>query len=69
MEETPTKNDIFEDVKHGCSQCGKHFKLQKSLRRHIKTVHEGIKFACNECGKQFADPSCLIRHIKSAHEQ
>uniref|UniRef100_A0ABD2WZE1 C2H2-type domain-containing protein n=1 Tax=Trichogramma kaykai TaxID=54128 RepID=A0ABD2WZE1_9HYME len=40
----------------------------KSLKKHIDSVHVGIKHSCDLCGKMFKQKGLLKRHVKSSHE-
>jgi len=65
-----------------CSNCGKTFSTNKTLKRHIASVHEGKKPQreshnvekiqnvknCNLCNKNFSRNEHLKRHITSVHE-
>ena len=42
---------------------------QKTLRRHIKSIHEGIKpYQCSMCDAKYAVKSYLNEHMISVHE-
>ncbi|XP_066144686.1 zinc finger protein OZF-like isoform X2 [Euwallacea fornicatus] len=46
-----------------CNLCGKNFRLNMSLTRHISEVHEGVrKFKCDVCEKQFKNKWSLDEH-------
>jgi len=44
--------------------CGKGFKREKTLLKHIQLIHEGIKeeYLCGTCGQQFGSQSGLKTH-------
>ncbi|XP_069673051.1 zinc finger protein 573-like isoform X5 [Periplaneta americana] len=46
-----------------CPQCGKRFRIQTLLNRHVNDVHEGIKkYPCDVCGKKFSSSSARSEH-------
>lgn len=46
-----------------CPQCGKKFRIQTLLSRHVKDVHEGIKkYPCDICEKKFSSSSARAEH-------
>lgn len=46
-----------------CPQCGKQFRIQTLLNRHVSDVHEGIKkYQCDICGKKFSSSSARVEH-------
>jgi KRAB domain-containing zinc finger protein len=48
---------------HPCPQCGKKFRIQTLLNRHVNDVHEGIKkYPCDICGKKFSSSSAKTEH-------
>lgn len=48
---------------HPCPQCGKKFRIQTLLNRHVKDVHEGIKkYPCDVCEKKFSSSSARAEH-------
>ena len=52
-----------------CLDCGKEFKQNSNLTRHIKTVHKRMKFKCDHCEKEFGQISIRKTHIKSVQEK
>ncbi|KAG2468799.1 ZN420 protein, partial [Polypterus senegalus] len=54
-----------EDKPHQCTECGKSFKVAKSLRYHMK-IHTGEKpYQCKECGKSFILGTNLRYHMRN----
>ena len=53
-----------------CVECGKTYKTQSNLNKHIKLVHECRKdHICTECGNAFAQKSHLDQHISAKHSK
>jgi len=51
-----------------CSHCGKTFKDEKSLKRHVKNVHcpdGSSEHQCYKCSKLFESPGNLKMHLQS----
>ena len=63
---TPTSTKL----KYVCNrnQCDRQFTAQRSLTRHIQSIHGGVKYVCNQCDHQFTTQSGLTKHIQSIHE-
>jgi len=53
---------------HKCSQCTAVKDSQKSLKKHMLSVHPKVLFECDICGKQMKSKSQIMRHIKSVHK-
>ena len=52
-----------------CELCDKSFKLEDTLKMHLKTVHQNIKnLKCSYCDKKFGQTGQLETHFKTAHE-
>ena len=66
-EESKNREIIKLGSKFQCSQCDKLFSNNKSVHRHIRSVHEGVKYACNQCDHQATQQSNLKTHIKRKH--
>ena len=48
-----------------CSECGKGFKYEKRLRRHIALTHTGeAKYSCNLCTRVYFFPFELKEHMR-----
>ncbi len=59
------------DVKRpiSCSQCGKSFTRNESLKDHM-LIHAGIKpYSCSQCGKSFTQKGSLMRHMRIHSEE
>ena len=53
-----------------CDICGKSFRDNRDLRRHVIAVHEKQKpYECNICFKKFGFESNLRGHKKAVHSQ
>ena len=51
-----------------CNPCGKSFSNDKSLNRHIFTVHCDVrKYSCEFCGKSFKRKDHLKDHVHTQH--
>ena len=51
-----------------CHKCPKTFKLPRSLKIHIRSIHEGLLFHCEQCPATFSTKGHLNQHMKAAHE-
>lgn len=46
-----------------CDLCGKSYRIEQDLARHIRDVHEGLKkYACDICGRAFANKGAKDDH-------
>lgn len=63
------KPTFLLNLKVACDECGKKFKNEVYLDRHVKQVHESHawEFECDQCDKRFEYRAGLIGHIKSTH--
>ena len=52
-----------------CEHCQKSFKLEHTLKSHIKTIHEGARVNCQVCQKSFVSKTVMKLHIKTVHEK
>uniref|UniRef100_A0A4W6DTJ2 C2H2-type domain-containing protein n=1 Tax=Lates calcarifer TaxID=8187 RepID=A0A4W6DTJ2_LATCA len=66
------KNAVFVELEQppseekSCHICGKHFKRDSYLIRHVDKSHKGHKaFKCLECGKEFDQRYQLVLHVRS----
>uniref|UniRef100_A0A8D2LHH0 Ovo like zinc finger 2 n=1 Tax=Varanus komodoensis TaxID=61221 RepID=A0A8D2LHH0_VARKO len=50
---------------HHCELCGKGFRLQRMLNRHIKCHSQVKRHLCTFCGKGFNDAFDLKRHVRT----
>ncbi|KFP84099.1 Transcription factor Ovo-like 2, partial [Acanthisitta chloris] len=50
---------------HSCELCGKGFRLQRMLNRHIKCHSQVKRHLCTFCGKGFNDTFDLKRHVRT----
>lgn len=52
--------------KQMCQDCGKCFKTEATLKRHIKTAHQDGKirsYSCDKCGVKFKQAEVLRQHM------
>ncbi|TKC45490.1 hypothetical protein EI555_012175, partial [Monodon monoceros] len=50
---------------HTCDLCGKAFRLQRMLNRHLKCHSQVKRHLCSFCGKGFNDTFDLKRHVRT----
>ncbi|XP_006860695.1 PREDICTED: transcription factor Ovo-like 2 [Chrysochloris asiatica] len=50
---------------HSCDICGKGFRLQRMLNRHLKSHNQVKRHQCTFCGKGFNDTFDLKRHNRT----
>jgi len=50
---------------HSCELCGKGFRLQRMLNRHVKCHSQVKRHLCTFCGKGFNDTFDLKRHVRT----
>ena len=50
--------------------CGKTFELQRSLQRHVDSVHQRIRYSCPiaGCKSTIARRDWMKRHIRGVHK-
>lgn len=63
---------VDENKLYGCPKCGKSFKHNYKLKRHVSIVHEKRKpHKCphNGCNKSFSQRCHLKVHISSVHDK
>merc|ERR1712051_350482 len=61
LAETGQKNEF--------SYCGKIFKYNYSLKKHLETLHEAPTVPCHICGILLKGQKTLSTHLKSVHEK
>ncbi|XP_040905035.1 zinc finger protein 37-like [Toxotes jaculatrix] len=62
---TEQEQEQSQRDKKTCRFCGKRFKRDSALIRHMDDVHRGEKaFECSECGKKFARRDHLAMHFR-----
>ena len=57
---------------YSCKKCGKIFTAERTLKRHIKSVHEiqiKARLQCDLCEKSFTRADNLTRHFQEVHSQ
>ena len=52
-----------------CSYCGKVFKYNYSLKKHLETLHEAPSVPCHICGILLKGQKILDTHVKIVHEK
>ena len=52
-----------------CDQCGEAFTENRSLTRHIFSMHAGVKYSCDKCSYQATRKDNLSRHKKAKHRR
>jgi hypothetical protein len=55
--------------KNDCSYCGKIFKYNFTLKKHVETLHEAPMVPCHVCGILLKGQKNLATHVKSVHEK
>ena len=60
---------VDDHLPHECDQCGKKFKLEQNLLRHMQNRHGGNDrpHKCDQCGKKFKLRQNLLRHMQNRH--
>ena len=50
---------------HECTECGKRFDRQSSMKQHVSEVHlKERNFKCQICHKTYPRNSYLLRHVR-----
>ena len=71
--EFPSRRLIHESTHsdnqdHVCVECGKGFKNNKNLKRHLKETHKiFMKFRCTTCLEQLRNAEELKKHMGTTH--
>ncbi|KAF5924955.1 transcription factor Ovo-like 2 isoform X2 [Diceros bicornis minor] len=60
-----TTGTCSDSVVHSCDLCGKGFRLQRMLTRHLKCHNQVKRHLCTFCGKGFNDTFDLKRHVRT----
>ncbi|XP_023217487.1 zinc finger protein 429-like [Centruroides sculpturatus] len=58
-----------EKEKHECPECGRSFKKNFMLKRHIRRHTDERPYVCEICGGRFSFSSTLKRHNKVVHSK
>ncbi|XP_056423576.1 transcription factor Ovo-like 2 [Hyla sarda] len=59
-----TTGKLTEEI-YSCHMCGKGFRLQRMLNRHLKCHNQVKRHLCTFCGKGFNDTFDLKRHVRT----
>ncbi|KAM4042475.1 transcription factor Ovo-like 2 [Anomaloglossus baeobatrachus] len=59
-----TTGSLSEEI-YSCDMCGKGFRLQRMLNRHLKCHNQVKRHLCTFCGKGFNDTFDLKRHVRT----
>lgn len=59
-----TSGTLSEEI-YSCDICGKGFRLQRMLNRHLKCHNQVKRHLCTFCGKGFNDTFDLKRHVRT----
>ncbi|XP_029773160.1 transcription factor Ovo-like 2 isoform X1 [Suricata suricatta] len=60
-----TTGTCSDPAAHSCELCGKGFRLQRMLNRHLKCHNQVKRHLCTFCGKGFNDTFDLKRHVRT----
>nr|XP_008523616.1 PREDICTED: transcription factor Ovo-like 2 [Equus przewalskii] len=60
-----TTGTCSDSAVHSCDLCGKGFRLQRMLNRHLKCHNQVKRHLCTFCGKGFNDTFDLKRHVRT----
>uniref|UniRef100_A0A4X2K8M8 Ovo like zinc finger 2 n=1 Tax=Vombatus ursinus TaxID=29139 RepID=A0A4X2K8M8_VOMUR len=60
-----TTGTCNEAMVYSCELCGKGFRLQRMLNRHLKCHNQVKRHLCTFCGKGFNDTFDLKRHVRT----
>ncbi|KAK1337242.1 hypothetical protein QTO34_001865 [Cnephaeus nilssonii] len=65
LQHTFTTGTCSDSAVHSCDLCGKGFRLQRMLNRHLKCHNQVKRHLCTFCGKGFNDTFDLKRHVRT----
>ena len=51
-----------------CPECGIVLTMQRTLKKHIDSIHRGIRYPCEQCPYQAKTKLQLKHHIEAVHE-
>ena len=57
------------DKPYLCEECGKSYKTNDNLKRHIKEAHKNPKVQCSVCCNKFAEGRTYEQHMLKQHGQ
>jgi len=68
--ETTTSTTVRPATRVSCTKCGKSYRNNSKLNRHIREIHEAssaLGYNCNFCAKNFKRQEHLNRHVRAKH--
>lgn len=55
------------NTSHECTQCGKMYRFESDLKRHIISHMNNFQFTCNICGKSIKHKRNVAKHMIKMH--
>lgn len=66
LDSTPYESS--RNISHFCCVCGKGFRYNFNLRRHLNTHTTYFQHKCHLCGRGFHRSDFLLRHVRTVHK-